>query len=174
MLEIRKARPDDALGIMIVNVYTWQTAYGGLLSPATLDARIRGLPAKAEKLKAELLDKNDCLVATVDGTVIGFCLYGRSRNERFEDAGEINALYVLEGYHGRKIGKALFQVGVRELEAEGLNSIILNCLRGNPAIGFYQHMGGKIVGERRDALSDDTICEDILYFADLTAISRGR
>ena len=35
-------------------------------------------------------------------------------------------------------------------------------------------MGGKIVGERRDALSDDTICEDILYFADLTAIPRGR
>lgn len=31
MIEIRKAIPEDALGITIVNVYTWKTTYTGLI-----------------------------------------------------------------------------------------------------------------------------------------------
>lgn len=169
-MEIRKAIPDDALGITIVSAYTWKTTYEGIVPDAVIDERINGLPERAKRQKAELEKGEKCVVATVDDTVIGFCRYGSSRDARFPDSGEIYALYVLRGYQGQNIGKALFFFGTRELFAEGKTSMIINCLRGNPAIGFYGRMGGERVGERRDALTGGEILEDIMFFGELSAV----
>lgn len=42
--------------------------------------------------------------------------------------------------------------------------MILNCLKGNDAIGFYKAIGGKIVGHRSDNIKGGVIEEDILYY----------
>ena len=48
---IRKATLADALGIAIVSVYTWKTAYSGLLPEEMLDKRLADLPKMAENMK---------------------------------------------------------------------------------------------------------------------------
>ena len=164
MFEIRKAVSEDALGITIVNVYTRKTTYSGLMSEEAIDSRIAGLLEKAEKCRADIEQNDHFFVAAVGHTVIGFCCYGISRNTAYPNSGEIYGLYALKGYQGLGIGKALFSAGADALRAEGFSSMIINCIGGNPSMGFYRHMGGKIVAQREDDLYAMRITEDILYF----------
>ena len=41
MFSIEKAKECDALGIAIVNVYTWKTQYSGLIDEKIIDKRIK-------------------------------------------------------------------------------------------------------------------------------------
>lgn len=92
MFEIRKANTSDALGISIVNVYTWKLTYAGLIPDEVIDKRIKELKFLAEKKRATMEIDNDFIVATVDNTIVGFCSYGKSRNELFNKSGEIKAV----------------------------------------------------------------------------------
>lgn len=164
MFEIRKAVPEDALGIAIVNVYTWKTAYTGLLPEEVLDARISGLLERAESCLADLRQNGSFFVAADGRSVVGFCRYGESRNSAYPDAGEIYALYVLKGYQGLGAGKALFSTAAAALSGEGCRSMILNCLNGNPSLGFYEHRGGKIVAQRTEEIKGKNVAENVLFF----------
>lgn len=167
MFHIRRAVPEDALAINIVNVYTWKTTYSGLMPDSVIDARIQNLRAGAEKCGRDIVENGCVLVAEADHAIVGFCRYGKSRNLDYLSSGEIYALYVLAGYQGLGIGKGLFETVAGMLAAQGHSGMLINCLRGNPTIGFYQHMGGKIVGQRQDAVQGGVICEDVVYYEEL-------
>lgn len=164
MFDIRKAVPEDALGITIVNVYTWKTTYPGLMPDKVIDSRIAELIERAEKCRIDIEQNDNFFVAAIGHTIIGFCCYGISRNKIYNTSGEIYALYALKGYQGLGVGKALFSAGTNALKDRGYSSMIINCLYGNLSLGFYQHMGGKIVAQRQDIIKGKRITEDILYF----------
>lgn len=163
MFEIRKATPEDALGITIVNVYTWKTTYTGLIPNELIDTRIAEVKSLASKRKDEIKNNNDFIIASVENIIVGFCNYGKSRNEAFADSAEINALYVLDGFQGDGIGRELLLAAIKELRDKGYLSVIINCLQGNPALEFYKHIGGIVVSKREDKINDIVITEDILY-----------
>lgn len=164
MFEIRKAVSEDALGITLVNVYTWKTTYTGLMPDEVIDSRIGELIERAKKCRIDIEQNDNFFVAAVGHTIVGFCCYGKSRNKTYQNSGEIYALYALRGYQRLGIGKALFSVSIRTLIANGYSSMIINCLSGNPSLGFYQHMGGKIAAQREDGIKGRCITEDIFYF----------
>ena len=172
MVVLRSATPEDALGITIVNVYTWKTAYTGLVADALIDERIRCLQARAAITRQTIAQEKACFVVAVDGAaIIGFCMFGASRDAAEPGAGEVYALYVLRGYHGQGVGKRLFAAAVQGLRAMGHERMILNCLKGNPALGFYRHMGGVPVRERTDEVAGHRITEDVLLFASLATMA---
>ncbi|MBQ8599137.1 MAG: GNAT family N-acetyltransferase, partial [Oscillospiraceae bacterium] len=106
---IRKAVPADALAISIVSAYTWKTAYSGLLPDEMLDSRIAKLPQSAERMRQNIVDQDNFIVAVVDNVIVGFCTFNSpNRDPQYADSGEIGALYCLKGYNGYGIGKALF------------------------------------------------------------------
>ena len=164
MIDIRTATPDDALGMTIVNVYTWQTAYRGLMPERVIEERIDNLPARAQRCRETLQESGNCFVAVCEGTIVGFCRYGVSRNEAYPEAGEVYALYVLKGYSGTGIGRSLLTAAMAALRNQGHETMIINCLQGNAARGFYERLGGQRVGERSDELFGVTMTEDILLF----------
>ncbi len=170
MLSIRKAVAEDALGITIVNVYTWKTTYSGLIPDFIIDSRIADLKRRAKKCEHDIEKNNHTVVAEIEKTIVGFCSYGESRKADYKNAGEIYALYVLNDYQGMRMGKALFLAGVKELVSEGYSSIIINCIQNNPSIEFYKHMGGKIVGQRQDMILGCCISEDIMYYEDMECL----
>ncbi|HNW86955.1 MAG TPA: GNAT family N-acetyltransferase [Candidatus Limiplasma sp.] len=165
MFVIRSATPDDALGITIVNVYTWQTAYRGLMPERVIEERIENLPIRAQRCREALQESGNCFVAAEGNTVIGFCRYGASRSASYPDAGEVYALYVLKGYSGTGAGRALLSAAMNALRAQGYATMFINCLEGNPARGFYEHMGGQWVGNRTDELLGVSMTEDILLYS---------
>lgn len=167
MITIRKAVPEDAPGIAIVNAYTWKTAYAGLLPDEILDRRVAGVPKLAARWKTEIEKNASCLVAEEGRAIVGFCAYGKSRAGAYPSSGEIYAIYVLRGFQGAGAGRALFCAAKRELAVLGFRSMLLNCLKGNPSLGFYKHMGGEIAGERRDILMGAPIAEEIVLFQEI-------
>ena len=170
---IRKATLADALGIAIVSVYTWKTAYSGLLPEEMLDKRLADLPKMAENMKKQIIDRDNYFVATVDDTVVGFTAFcSPCRNPDYADSGEIGALYCLKGYNGYGIGRALFEAAVKELVQRGYKTMIIDCLRGNPTLGFYEHLGGKVVAEREMVRIDHSRIEDVLFYDNIENLIR--
>lgn len=164
MCTIRRAVPEDAGGITKVNVYTWKTAYQGLVPAKLIDTRIAELKERMEKCMKSIEEQVHYLVAEDNGQIVGFCSYGRDRSDNYVGAGEIYALYVLEEYQKTGIGKALFEAAAEDLLRNNYYEMIVNCLKGNPALEFYLHMNGSIVGERQDEILATKITEDVLYF----------
>ena len=167
---IRKAKPGDALAMEIVRVYTWKTAYSGLMPEEIIDLQINSLAKKWQPRRKALEENNNTFVATVDDTVVGLSCYCPSRNPAYADSGEISALYCLSGFQGYGIGKALFKAAAEELAKQGYKTMILNCLRNNPTLGFYQHMGGTVVAEIKDERSYGTLIEDVVFYDSIEKI----
>ena len=70
MVVLRSATPEDALGITIVNVYTWKTAYTGLVADALIDERIRCLQERAAITRQTIAQEKACFVVAVDGAAV--------------------------------------------------------------------------------------------------------
>lgn len=164
MYNIRKAKISDALPIAIVTVYTWKTAYSGLIPDMLIDGRIKEIREIAKTIRSRIEDKGAYWVAEVDGCVVGFCCSGPSRDSIYTDAGEIYALYVLSGFQGLGIGAALFCAASDELSVLGYKEFIVNCLVGNTAENFYRKQGGVICRIRTDRYVDTDVDENVFAF----------
>jgi len=82
-----------------------------------------------------------------DNELIGYLKlnWGHSQTvQRFEKALEIERIYVVTGYHGKGIGKILFQKSVDFAKARGFKHLWLGVWEKNPrAIRFYEKNGLK-------------------------------
>ena len=164
MFEIREAQPQDALGITIVNNFAWKLAYTGLVPEELINRRIEDLLPRTEKTRLGIEQNGHYLVAAEEGTVVGFCIYGPERDAEIPGRSEVYALYVLPGYQKRGVGRALLKAAWESLKAEGAALGVVHCLRGNPALHFYQRMGGKIIGQWSDDASGFWMDGDTLLF----------
>ena len=85
------------------------------------------------------------LIAKDKEKVVGFAVYGPSRDEDLADAGEVVAIYVLSEYYGRKIGYRLMNEAVSRLS--GYNTIFVWVFEKNErAINFYRKYGFEFDG----------------------------
>lgn len=83
----------------------------------------------------------DNIIVAKDGDkVIGFVGYGAYRDSTLPEHGEIFSLYVLEEYHGRKIGYELMNAAFEKLS--DYKKVVVWVLKGNDkAIHFYERYG---------------------------------
>jgi len=83
-------------------------------------------------------------VAEVGGDIVGFaaCRHG-SHAAGFE--ADLTGLFVLPGHQRTGIGSELIRRIALWLEADGLSSISVDVIASNPAVGFYEALGGEVV-----------------------------
>ncbi len=144
MVEVRQAVPEDASAIAAVHVGSWQAAYRGLLPDELLD----GLSAAQREVTWREAMTGDArpavYVAVVDGAVVGFCAVaapGRD-SDVADDTAEIGAIYVDPGLWRTGVGRALMDVALRDLRADGWRWVTLWVLAENePAREFYARFG---------------------------------
>jgi len=165
MYKLRHAESSDALAIAIVTVYTWKTAYSGLMPDALIDNRIASLRDVATTVRTRIEETGSYWIAESDGCVVGFCCLGPSRDTFYEAAGEIYALYVLTGFQGLGIGGALFSAARKELADKGYSEFVVNCLVGNSASDFYTKQGGDFHRIRTDRYGDTDVDESVFVFS---------
>lgn len=80
------------------------------------------------------------LVAKDKDRVIGFVGYGAYRDQSLPEHGEVFAIYVLEEYHGQKVGYELMNAAIEKLS--DYKKIAVWVLKGNDrAIHFYEKYG---------------------------------
>lgn len=99
-----------------------------------------------EQLTTELNDKNaEFYFATLDNTVIGYLKvnFGQSQTELQDDkALEIERIYVLKEFHGKKVGQVLYEKAVEIAKQKNAAYVWLGVWEENPrAISFYKKNG---------------------------------
>ncbi len=145
MVIVRPAASDDVPGIARVHLESWKTTYAGLM-PADYLAALR--LEDRERLWRANLEKpaGPILVAEEEGAVAGFAYGGPNRGGETAFAGELYAIYVLDRFQRRGLGRRLFE---RFVEALAAPSVIVWVLQGNPACGFYERMGAERLGSKK-------------------------
>ncbi|SFJ29026.1 L-amino acid N-acyltransferase YncA [Halobacillus dabanensis] len=139
-MKIRKAVQEDVAGIARVHVDSWLETYQGIVP----DAYLNGLRyEKRERLWKKNLKEFEVLVAETDtGHVVGFASWGLSRTHP-QYSGELNAIYLLQGYQGKGLGRKLFEEVVAVSKNHHIHSMMVKVLEDNKACSFYEAMGGR-------------------------------
>jgi len=99
-----------------------------------------------DKLNGELKDKNtEYYFAKVDKNVIGYLKlnFGQSQTELKDDkALEIERIYVLKDFHGKKVGQVLYEKAIQIAREKNADYVWLGVWEENPrAINFYKKNG---------------------------------
>ena len=150
---IRRARLEDAEGITRAHLQSWRSSYRGLLPGEYLDGL--DFEQRLEGWRQGLVQAGAAVFVAVEPgreRIVGFCAVGRNRGapESLPDyQGELYSIYLMEEAKGRGVGRALFQRGADWLRGNGLVPFVLWVLKGNDAArGFYERLGGRLVGEQ--------------------------
>jgi diamine N-acetyltransferase len=99
-----------------------------------------------ERLETELQDANaEFYFATMEEKILGYLKlnFGPSQTEfRDEKAVEIERIYVLKEYHGKKVGQLLYEQAIQIARQKKADYVWLGVWEKNPrAINFYKKNG---------------------------------
>ncbi len=148
-ITIRKATFEDAAEIANVHINSWREAYKGLISEEFLNDRPLFFKNRYELWKKVTVnDGQVTLVAECsENGVVGFVNGTNGRDESLKDHAEVWCIYLLEKYHGKKIGFNLLKGYFGAHVELGFEKGYLWVLADNPTISFYERAGGKFNGK---------------------------
>lgn len=174
-MHIREARLEDAAAIAKVHVDSWQTTYRGLLPDDYLEKRSYKKRKNnwQNKLSINQKAKANDVTYVAENTaleIVGFINGGLARDNLATYEGEIYALYILEAYQRRGIGRSLLQVIASRLSQSGLTSIMIWVLEGNPASQFYQALNGRRIDRKLIKINGVEVAEIAYGWNDTQAL----
>jgi len=149
VITIREATKNDKTAVARIHVRSWQVAYRGLIADEFLDQM--DVEDRAARYTFGSGDASSTTaVATEDGNLRGFVMFGPSREVDAPETREIFALYVDPDFWRQGIGKALMARGCARLRAQSMSKALLWVLEGN-VLGarFYESQGWALDGSRR-------------------------
>jgi len=144
---IRPGRVEDAHGIALVHVASWRSTYPGIVP----DAYIRSLDVEVQagRWRQGLAEGSvHILVAEDASRVVGFASGGKLREAIDGYDGELYAIYLLQENQTRGTGRLLVQRFAEQLRADGFRSLVVWVLEKNPAVRFYQRLGGFRIAQK--------------------------
>lgn len=114
----------------------------------------------SDKLKTELIDINtEFYFAEVKENVIGYLKvnFGQSQTEMIgKNSLEIERIYVLKEFHGKKVGQLLFEKAVDIAKSKKAEYVWLGVWEENPrAIRFYEKNGFVVFDKHVFKLGND-------------------
>ncbi|MFL1673036.1 GNAT family N-acetyltransferase [Paenibacillus dendritiformis] len=156
-MRIRTASADDAAAIAGVHVASWLTTYSGLVSEKYLQSlRVERRRLIWDSILTQLPPDQTLIVAeTEEQGIVGFLHAGSSREPEWGYDYEIYAFYLLADVQGRGLGRNLFGRMAAEMRARGRTKLHLWVLEGNPAIAFYEKMGGRARHTKEIQIGED-------------------
>lgn len=164
MIQIRRATVNDSTGIAHVQVDSYRTAYAGIFSPAYLEHFT--YEEQAQDWYDWMMNKPRDLIYVAQsevGEIVGYALGrpGRTAIEPYDC--ELLALHVCQEFQQQGIGKRLMVKMAEQFREQGCVSMILWVLSKNPARAFYEHLGGKLIGERETEVGEGEKAIELAY-----------
>jgi len=159
LIEIRRAKVDDAAAVADAHDEAWRSTYRGIIPGPELEKLVqrRG----ASWWDGAIRKGSRVSILVFGDEVAGYANYGRNRARSLTYDGEIYELYLRPEYQGVGFGRRLFTSSRRDLAQSGMKSVVLWALSDNePAVEFYRALGGKAVArssERFGAKSLDKV-----------------
>jgi ribosomal protein S18 acetylase RimI-like enzyme len=159
---VRPATLEDAHGIASVHVATWRSTYRDLLPDDFLASLSED--HYTERWRRVIGEGSDrVFVVDSTGGVVGFASGGRERAGENGFAGELYALYVLEGAQRQGYGRELVRAVAGALHEMEMPDMIVWVLRDNAAARhFYERLGGVYVRKQPITIGSATL-EEVSY-----------
>jgi diamine N-acetyltransferase len=144
-IEIRRATVNDIDQLQQIGRQTFSETFSEGNTEANMEKYLKE-GYSVEKLTAELQNENsEFYFATVNGNVIGYLKlnFGPSQTELKDDkALEIERIYVLKEFHGKKVGQLLYEQAMQIAKQTDADYVWLGVWEENPrAISFYKKNG---------------------------------
>lgn len=145
---IRPARLEDAEQITQVHIQTWQETYRGMMPDEFLD----NIDAKKRiAWHQNNIGQSGYMLAEESGRILGFIMYGQTRDSSDPTQGEIWGINLINEAKGRGIGEVLMRRAATELIKNGFQEISLWVVKENEsACRFYEVLGGTPDGHSKD------------------------
>lgn len=158
-IEIKKVSINDIDQLQKIGNQTFYETFSSVNSEVNM-AKYLNEGFSSEKLTVELCDDNtEFYFATSDGKVIGYLKinFGQSQTElKDENALEIERIYVLKDFHGKNVGKLLYDQAIHTAKQKNAEYIWLGVWEENPrAINFYKKNGFVAFDKHIFKLGDD-------------------
>lgn len=171
MHEFRRARSEDIDAIARIHVAGWRNNYRGMMPDDLLDSRTFEF---RQTMWRDLLAEpaRTTLVAIDDvGQVCGFASAFTLDEPHAGFDAFLQMLYVDESIKRGGVGRALLGAIARAMLDAGRRSMALRTLRRNPARGFYERLGARLLS----ALDiDEGPLDDVAYgFDDLSLVAQA-
>ncbi len=165
-MNIRKALPEDAAKIARVHVDAWRTTYRGIVPDDYL--ALLSYEQRTEVWTRHIQETSQgkffIYVAEEEvGHIAGFAGGGISRKDTPDYLGELYAIYILQEYQRRGIGRELTRTAVENLLKMKLDSMLIWVLAQNMlARSFYEALGGQLVRHSQHEIGGVPY-EDVAY-----------
>jgi diamine N-acetyltransferase len=156
---IQKVSPDAVDALRDISIRTFVETFAALNTEENMRKYLTASFSR-EKLAAELQDVNaDFYFATVDNRVVGYLKLnaGPSQTELRDDTAiEIERIYVLKAFHGKKVGQLLYEKALEAARQAQAAYIWLGVWEENQrAIQFYKKNGFVVFDQHIFRLGDD-------------------
>jgi diamine N-acetyltransferase len=156
MITIRRASSADAAPLAILAEGTFRDTFAADNSPADMDIHCSRNFSAEIQLK-ELSDPlRVSILAAVDEKLVGFAQLLLRRPVRClssKHPAELNRLYVLGEWHGRRVAHQLMNAVLSTAAEKKTDHVWLGVWERNPrAMAFYRKFGFEVVGEQRFVL----------------------
>ena len=153
-ITFREATAADALAVAKVHIQSWRESFAGIVPQTYLDKMSVEARTKAfEKGFGQDFYKMFVAETRANG-VIGFADFGKARDTHSKYEAELYAIYLLSDFQRKGIGSKLFDMGVRFIVANAMNSLSLITLEVSPYKSFYEKKGGHLVERRTTGIGD--------------------
>lgn len=158
-LSLRRAEAENIPLIRKLAGEAFPATYRTLLSPAQLDYMMEWMYAE-ESLVKQLGEGQVYFIASFDGEPCGYVSVERQEEALFH----LQKIYVLPRFQGCGVGGFLFREAVRYIREvhPAPCRMELNVNRNNPARGFYERMGMRILREGDFPIGDGFYMNDYI------------
>lgn len=159
---VRSATAADIPGIARVHVDAWRSTYRGIVPQAFLDGlSYRGRETLWRRVLTGSAGDHGVFVADAGGAgVVGFADGARAQDAAYQ--GELMAIYILEKFQKRGLGRDLTLRVIDWLRNHGIRSMRLWVLADNPACRFYEALGGRRIEAKRIEIGGADL-EEVAY-----------
>jgi ribosomal protein S18 acetylase RimI-like enzyme len=184
-VSVRPAARGDEDALALVHVRAWQTTYRGILPAEFLDAL--NVTARVDRWHERIESPGEgefSFVAEAIGDegrreIVGFSSGGPEREgfasaDGVRYAGEVYAIYLLAGWQRQGAGRQLMASSAQALIDRGFRSVVIWVLKDNaPARGFYEALGGVLVGEKPITIGQTDLLEVAYGWPDAQRLFRA-
>ena len=147
---------DDAETLVEIGIVTFIDTFGAANTPANMKAYLEST-FTIDQLRKDLKNSSCVFILLYDGQrVAGYAKLRKDKNNIMNLEIEIERIYVIKEYIGKKAGKTLMQTCLDIARREKYHGIWLGVWEHNArAISFYEQWGFKTVGTHPFLLGDD-------------------
>jgi diamine N-acetyltransferase len=158
-IEIKKIGMVDIHELVIISKQTFAETFAAVNTPENMEKYLND-NFTVEKLTSELKNPNsEFYFAQLDHTVMGYLKInlGPAQTEnKDKKALEIERIYVLAAFHGKKVGQILYETAYTIAKDSNADYLWLGVWEENTrAIGFYQKNGFVVFDKHIFKLGDD-------------------